>query len=434
MGKNLISYLIYSMCLFNYFLNIHGYNIAVIGTGYVGLVVGAGLAELDHTVTCVDIDVKKIAQLKNHKIPIYEPELAELVIKNEKKGNLHFSTKILDAVTDAEIIFLAVGTPSRSDGSADLTAVMNAINTIFEISDDNYRIIVNKSTVPIGFGEILKKIIKKVEKNIDIVSNPEFLREGSAVHDFFHPNRIVIGSNNKKSADIIHELYKHLGDIPYVVTDVTTAETIKYAANAFLALKISYINEIATLCEKTGADIHMVTHGIGLDPRIGSSFLKCGPGFGGSCFPKDTKALLHIASSHNIELKTVKAAVDANESRKHHIVELVQDTLGDLTDKNIGVWGITFKADTDDVRESPSITIIQSLHDKGAHIKVYDPLGMENMKKIFPFLDYCDTKEQARTGVDLLLILTEWEEFKKYTPSHIPVIDTRNIMEKEMTE
>lgn len=418
------------------------HKVAIIGSGYVGLVVGAGLSEFGHHVMCVDIDAHKINNLRKGIIPIYEPELSDLILKNISENRLSFTCDINNAIQSSDIIFIAVGTPSKKDGSPDLSAVNSVIKTIAN-NLNGYKIICTKSTVPIGMNAIIKKLLTNfIEgKDFDIVSNPEFLREGTAVKDFFNPDRVVIGSDSQKAIDIIYDLYAPLltKNIPFLITDINTAETIKYASNAFLAIKLSYINEIAQLCEKVGAKIEDVSRGIGLDPRIGNLFLKPGPGFGGSCLPKDASALLTKAEEVGVPLNTLKAALKTNDAQKKNIVNKIRVLLNDdVQGKIIAIWGLAFKANTDDVREAPAITIIQLLLEMGAIIKAYDPIANENMQKIIPNITYCSNKEEALIDADVLLVLTEWEEFKHIKKLRAitdvmkrPIIvDTRNILIK----
>lgn len=414
------------------------FTISVIGTGYVGLVLGAGLAELGHQVTCIDIDESKIAQLEEGNIPFFEPGLSQLVTKNVSERTLFFTTKY-DSIATSDLVFIAVGTPSNSDGSCDTSAVFSAVETILSISQTT-KIICIKSTVPIGTCCKIEQLIKEKQLNnaLEVVSNPEFLREGSAVQDFFNPDRIVIGAHSQKASDSIKKLFSSFisKNIPVLETDLASAETIKYASNAFLAIKISYINEIAHLCEKVNANCADVAFGMGLDKRIGHKFLKPGPGFGGSCLPKDTRALLHSAREVGVNFNLVKAALETNQHQKELILAKVCGLLDDdLGGKTIGIWGLAFKAGTDDIRESSALYIIEQLLKKGALIKAYDPIAMNNCKKIFPEIEYCNSKEDALADADLLLILTEWDEFKTIESSNLrsgsrlpKIFDTRNIL------
>jgi UDPglucose 6-dehydrogenase len=422
------------------FVACSGSNITVIGTGYVGLVAGASLADFGHTVCCVDIDAEKIASLNKGTVPFYEPGLAELVQKNTPLGNLSFSTNIRASLTNADIIFLAVGTPMMSDGSADISAVLASIDTIASVLQDGlYRLICIKSTVPIGTTDLINNaLLERVSSDtFDVVFNPEFLREGCALRDFAEPERIVIGLGSEKARAIMEEIYAPLKrkGVPFFVTNAVTAETIKYASNAFLAVKISYINEMANLCEKTGAHIYDVAHGMGLDSRIGNKFLTPGPGFGGSCFPKDSHALLKKAEEAHVQLRIVTAALEANDFQKKHVVDKLQSLLRhNLKGQTIAILGLAFKANTDDVRESAAIDVIKQLLAQGATIRAYDPLAMENMKKIMPAIYYASSLQDALADSDAAIILTEWDEFKQIGMSKnqhsykLPILDTRNIL------
>ncbi len=426
----------------------NSYKVTILGTGYVGLVLGTGLAELGHTVICADIDEEKITRkqvahrLQQGIIPIYEPGLTELIKKNVAAQKLEFTYDLEGAIQASEIIFLAVGTPQSSDGKADISQILAVANTIAD-NINSPKIVCTKSTVPIGTGNRIKSIMK--EKNVldlvTVVSNPEFLREGSAVFDFFNPDRIVIGSDTTQSKEIMQNLYAPLieNKVPFLATDIVTAEAIKYASNGFLAVKISYINELANLCEKVGANCEDLSRGMGLDKRIGHQFLKPGPGFGGSCFPKDTHALLKSAEEVGVNLSVVRAAIDTNELQKLRVVERICSILsGDVNNKTISILGLAFKANTDDVRESSAITVIQELLKKGAIVKAYDPIAMINMQKIIPNIDYCPNVVEAAQDADMLVVLTEWDEFKTldaeniYSVMNQPIIfDTRNILPHE---
>lgn len=428
------------LCVFT-FLQISCYKVAVVGTGYVGLVMGAALADFGHTVQCVDIVQEKINQLNKGIIPIYEPGLEELVVKNTASQKLSFSTNIQHALEQAEIIILAVGTPMRQDGTADASAIFAALETVADVLQDHvYRIVCIKSTVPIGTADLIKNMLAErcTTGSFDVVSNPEFLREGCAVKDFMEPERVIVGATSPKAVAILQELYQPLQQkhIPFFVTDSATAETIKYASNAFLAIKIAYINEIAELCQKTGANIFDVAHGMGLDSRIGNKFLTPGPGYGGSCFPKDTNALLKKAEALAMDLRTVRAAIEANDAHKKNLVNKVAALVpGGLTGKAVAVLGLAFKANTDDVRESAAIDVINGLLEHGATVYAYDPLAMPNMKKIVPNIHYAASAQEALQHADAAIVLTEWEEFKNLKASNkklcklnIPVLDTRNIL------
>ena len=407
-------------------------HVGVIGTGYVGLVTGACFAEFGVFVTCVDKDKKKIRSLKEGLVPFYEPGLEELVQRNSKEGRLKFTTDIADAVSSSLVVIIAVGTPPRGDGSADLTYVEGVAKEIAE-NMDGYRVIVTKSTVPVGTGDRIRKTISKNLKeqvDFDIVSNPEFLREGSAIEDFMRPNRVVIGANSQQAIAIMRDLYKplYLIETPFVITNIETAELIKYASNSFLATKISYINEIANLCEKVGADVHTVAKGMGLDQRIGPKFLHPGPGFGGSCLPKDTRALLKIAEDHGVNLSIVDAAVRSNESQMGLMIKKIKNGMGILRDKTIAILGLTFKPNTDDIRDAPSLSIIRNLLQEKVKIKIYDPVIknkelIDKSKEMITYdstlgalsskqVTYCRDPYEAAKGAHALVIVTEWNQFR----------------------
>ena len=391
-------------------------KVCVIGTGYVGLVAGACLAQMGNSVICVDKDADKIEKLKNGIIPIYEPLLDDLVALNSSKGRLFFSCDLKDAVKKSQICFIAVGTPEDKNGCADLSSVYETAREIALCLDD-YKIIVNKSTVPVGTGHKIRDLIKSVtDVDFDIVSNPEFLKQGAAVEDFLRPDRVVIGSDSPRATKIMQELYAPhtLNGNPVMIMDIKSAEMTKYAANSFLALKISYINEIANICEKTGADALMVKNAVCADRRIGSKFFYAGIGFGGSCFPKDLKALINTASDSGIDPVVLKAAYDTNlKQRKIFTDKILQRFNSNLKGKTFGVWGLSFKPQTSDMREAPSITIINTLLDCGAKIKAFDPKAFDEAKKIFKdSIEYSKTSYEALLDADALLLLTEWHEFR----------------------
>jgi UDPglucose 6-dehydrogenase len=389
----------------------------MVGTGYVGLVSGACLADFGNNVLCVDIDAKRLEQIENGIMPIYEPGLRELVERNYSSGRLKFTTDLGSAVKDSTVIFSAVGTPMRKDGSCDLTAVFQVAKDIAEHIDE-YKVIVQKSTVPVGTSEKVGDIIgkhlgKKIE--FDRVSNPEFLREGSAIEDFMRPNRVVIGVESERAREVMREIYRplYLLETPVVFTTIRTAELIKYASNAFLATKISFINEMADLCERLGADIDEVAKAMGLDKRIGSKFLHAGVGYGGSCLPKDVSAIMHTAEGAGMPLKVIGAAHEVNESRVPIVMEKIQSELPDLEGKEIAVLGIAFKPNTDDIREAPSLKLIDKLIEKGARVKAYDPAAMDNAReKYSESIAFCDNSYAAVDGADALVIMTEWNEFR----------------------
>jgi UDPglucose 6-dehydrogenase len=396
-------------------------HIAVIGTGYVGLVTGACFAEFGVFVTCVDKDRDKIESLKKGIIPFYEPGLEDLVSRNYKQGRIKFTTEISGAIEDSLIIFIAVGTPPRGDGSADLSYVDEVAQEIAN-HIKSYKVVVTKSTVPVGTGERLRKIISEtlINKigadsiNFDIVSNPEFLREGAAIEDFMRPNRVVLGVDSQKAIAILKDLYRplYLIETPFVIANIETAELIKYASNSFLAVKISFINEIANLCEKVGADVNMVAKGMGLDGRIGSKFLHAGAGFGGSCFPKDTRALLQIASARGVELSIVNSAIEANERQIALMSAKIRSAMPDIKGKTIAILGLSFKPNTDDIREAPALSIIQTLVEEGAKIRTYDPVAMDNARKTASDIAYCSDAYDACSGADAVAIVTEWNQFR----------------------
>jgi UDPglucose 6-dehydrogenase len=392
-------------------------RIAMIGTGYVGLVSGACFSEFGVTVTCVDKDAGKIERLNRGEIPIYEPGLDELVAKNVKAGRLSFSLDLASSVADADAVFIAVGTPSRrGDGHADLSYVYGAAEEIARGIND-YTVVVTKSTVPVGTGREVARIIRKTRPDVDfgVASNPEFLREGSAIGDFLRPDRVVIGTDSDRARAVMRALYRplYLIETPIVMTSLETAELIKYAANTFLATKITFINEIADLCEKVGADVHDVAKGIGLDGRIGKKFLHPGPGYGGSCFPKDTLALVRTAQDYGSPLRIVETVVDINDKRKKSMADrIVEACGGDVDGKTIAVLGVTFKPNTDDMRDSPSLDIIPALQAKGAVIRAFDPAGRHEAEKMLPGVNWCDDTYETLEGASAIALLTEWNEFR----------------------
>jgi len=414
-------------------------KISILGTGYVGLVTGAGISEFGHHVTCVDIDKEKINQLNNGKIPIFEPGLNSLLKSNSKKERLFFSADIEKAIKESDIIFIAVGTPQKNSGEVDLRYVESVSKTISK-NLNKYKIICTKSTVPVGTGELIEKILLENNDRSDFgyVSNPEFLREGSAVKDFLIPDRLVIGARSEKAFSIMKEVYRpfFINETPIVNTSVETAEMIKYASNAFLALKISYINEIANLCEIVGADIHHVAKAMGQDGRISAKFLHPGPGFGGSCFPKDTMALVNMGKNFNHPVKTVEAAIEVNKEQFLRMVNKIDSLLDhQVSGKKIAILGLSFKPQTDDIREAPSTKIIPKLISKGAKINAYDPVAIENFKINYPDLNYFENWEDTVKGVDACVILTEWHEFRgidlrklKMLMSNPIILDTKNIL------
>jgi UDPglucose 6-dehydrogenase len=422
-------------------------RIAVIGTGYVGLVSGACFSEFGLDVVCVDKDAGKIAGIKAGKMPIYEPGLEALVENNVRAGRLSFSTDLKASVKSADAVFIAVGTPSRrGDGHADLSYVHDAAREIAEAMD-HYTVVVTKSTVPVGTGREVSRIIKETRPtaDFDVCSNPEFLREGSAIGDFMRPDRVVIGADSDLAREVMRRLYRplYLIETPIVFTSIETAELIKYAANTFLATKITFINEIADLCEKVGANVNDVARGIGLDGRIGRKFLHAGPGYGGSCFPKDTLALVKTAQDYGAPLKIVETVVAVNEARKPAMADRVVAALGgSVAGKTIAALGLTFKPNTDDMRDSPSLGILPALQKAGATIRAFDPEGMNEAKKLLPDLTYCKDAYDCMTGADALVLITEWNEFRALDLTRVksllrqPVlVDLRNVYSPaEMTE
>jgi UDPglucose 6-dehydrogenase len=411
----------------------------MIGTGYVGLVSGACFSEFGVDTVCVDTDASKIERLKAGTIPIYEPGLDDLVAKNTAAGRLSFTTEIGPAVKGADAVFIAVGTPSRrGDGHADLTYVYNAARDIAR-EMDRYTVIVTKSTVPVGTSREVQRIVREVrsDADFDVASNPEFLREGSAIGDFMRPDRIVIGAESERAQQVMRQLYRplYLIETPIIMTALETAELIKYAANAFLATKITFINEIANLCERVNADVHDVARGIGLDGRIGRKFLHAGPGYGGSCFPKDTLALARTAADHGTPIRLVETTIDINDKRKRAMADRVVAMCGgSVKGKVIGVLGVTFKPNTDDMRDAPSLDIVPALQKAGARIQAYDPAGMHEAKPLLPDVNWTDDAYAAATGADALVILTEWNEFRALQLDRLAkimkrraIVDLRNV-------
>lgn len=413
-------------------------DIAVIGTGYVGLVTGAGLSDFGNDVVCVDIDEKKIEALRRGVIPIYEPGLDKLVSKNVSEGRLRFTTDLAQAIRDARAIFIAVGTPPKADGSADLRYVEDVARTIAKHMNGP-KLIITKSTVPIGTGRMIEKIIESSGTNhtVSVASNPEFLREGSAIEDFMKPDRVVIGASDQETIDLMKEIYAplHSLEIPFVVTNVESSELIKYASNGFLATKITFINEIAIICEQVGANVQDVALGMGLDSRIGPKFLQAGPGFGGSCFPKDTSAMADIAHKYGYEFQIIESVLRVNDDVKERMVwKVIEAAGGDVSGKTIALLGLAFKPDTDDMRDSPTIPIIKGLQKRGAKIRAFDPQAMENCRSIFENVTYCEDAYATAEGADVLVIATEWNLFRALKLDRIRkamktpvVVDLRNV-------
>ena len=418
-------------------------RIAMIGAGYVGLVSGACFSDFGHHVTCVDSDALKVAALNNSEMPIHEPGLAELVARNAGQGRLAFTNDLKSAVSDAEVVFIAVGTPSRrGDGHADLSYVYAAAREIAGALPAE-AVVVTKSTVPVGTGDEVERIIREENPRtrVAVVSNPEFLREGAAIRDFKHPDRIVIGTDDPRARSVMAAVYRplHLNSSPILYTDRRTAELTKYAANSFLATKIAFINEIADLAEKVGANVQEVARGIGLDNRIGQKFLHAGPGFGGSCFPKDALALIKTGQDNESPVRIVETVVAVNDLRKRAMARKVANAFGgNLRGKSIAVLGVTFKPDTDDMRDAPSIPLITALQDMGAEVRVFDPVGMEQARKVFENVTFCENAYDCARGCHALVIVTEWEQFRALDLKEMAsimacpvIVDLRNIYSPE---
>jgi UDPglucose 6-dehydrogenase len=419
-------------------------NVVMIGAGYVGLVSGTCFSEFGANVCCVDVNQDRVDSLSRGEIPIYEPGLDLLVAKNVEAGLLRFTTDLESAIPEADIVFIAVGTPTRrGDGHADLTYVYEAAKNIAPLLND-YTVIVNKSTVPVGTARQVERIIREhnADAEFDVASNPEFLREGAAISDFMRPDRVILGVNSERAEKVLRELYRPLNliEAPIKSMGLESAELTKYAANAFLATKISFINEISSLCEAVGADVHAVAKGMGLDGRIGNKFLHAGPGYGGSCFPKDTTALIRIAQENDIPLRIVEAVVDVNDAQKARMVKKIKSAFnGDLAGKTIAVLGLTFKPETDDMRESPAIAIIPPLMDKGAKIRAHDPKGMEQAKPLLPGgVEYCSDPYETTIGADAIVLMTEWNQYRSLDLRKLrnnmaghSFIDLRNVYEGE---
>lgn len=417
-------------------------NICVVGTGYVGLVTGACFAEFGNLVTCVDKDRAKIDMLLRGEIPIFEPGLAPIVQRNVQAERLRFSTDLPSSVRDSLVVFIAVGTPQGSDGRADLSFVHEVARSVAE-NLDSYKVVVTKSTVPAGTGRQIRDIIERHRREdhpFSVASNPEFLREGAAIEDFMRPNRVVLGTEDEQSAAILRDLYRplYLIETPIVLTDVVTAEVIKYASNAFLATKISFINEMADLCEAVGADVHVVAKGMGLDRRIGSKFLHPGPGYGGSCFPKDTRAVLELARDNDLALRIVEATIAVNESRAPRMLGKIRAALGgELSGRTVALLGLTFKPNTDDVRESPAVAVLDGLVAAGARVRVFDPVGLAALgERPGQGVTACSDEYAAAEGADVLVLATEWNQFRsldldrlKQALAQPVVVDLRNVYE-----
>jgi UDPglucose 6-dehydrogenase len=417
-------------------------DIAVIGTGYVGLVTGAGLADFGNDVICCDIDERKIDALNKGEIPIYEPGLDTIVNRNVIEGRLRFTTDLPEAIRSSRAIFIAVGTPPKPDGSADLRFVDEVARAIARYMNGP-KLVITKSTVPIGTGRMIERILAEAGNGhrASVVSNPEFLREGSAIEDFMRPDRIVIGSSDAESAELMKEIYAplHSLEIPFVITNVESSELIKYAANGFLATKISFINEVAVLCELVGGDVQDVARGIGLDGRIGSKFLQAGPGFGGSCFPKDTSAMADIAHRYGYEFEIIEAVLRVNQAIKERMVVKVAAALdGEIRGKTVAVLGLAFKPETDDMRDSPTVTLINGLQKQGALVRAYDPQAMDNARTMFDNVTFCHDAYETAEGADALVIATEWNEFRALNLDRVKkllrapvIIDLRNVYDPQ---
>jgi UDPglucose 6-dehydrogenase len=419
-------------------------NVAIIGTGYVGLVTGACLADFGHSVICVDSSAARVSTLRGGGIPFYEPGLGEVVSRNAEAGRLKFSQDLGEAMRVSEVIFVAVGTPEGTNGEADMSQIASVASDLARHMD-GYRVIVTKSTVPVGTGAWLRDTLGKhlgAGAEFDVVSNPEFLREGSAVNDFLRPDRVVIGTSSERAAAIMREIYRplYLIETPIVMTDVESSEMIKYASNAFLAVKIGFINEVANLCDKVGADVHVVAKGMGLDKRIGSKFLHPGPGYGGSCFPKDTRALAALGIQHEARQMIVEAAVDTNLRQRQQLVEKIQRALGGVERRRIGVLGLAFKPNTDDIREAPALYLCQTLAAAGAQIATFDPVAAaaaaDVLRDCTPAPIFAGDAYEAARGADALVIMTEWNEFRALDLGRLRtlmgnplIIDSRNVLD-----
>ena len=421
-------------------------KVVMIGSGYVGLVSGACFSEFGAHVTCVDVDAGKIEGLKQGEIPIYEPGLDDLVERNIREGRLSFTTSLAEVVPNADLVFIAVGTPSRrGDGHADLQYVYAAAREVARHLT-GYTVIVDKSTVPVGTARQVARIIREENPtaDFDVASNPEFLREGSAIGDFMRPDRVVIGVESERAEAQLRALYRPLNliEAPILATGLESAELIKYASNAFLATKVSFINEMSVLCEKVGADVHAIAKGMGMDGRIGRKFLHAGPGYGGSCFPKDTLALVRIAQEHGASVRIVEAAIEANAAQKARMVRKIIDAVGDVEGKQIAVLGLTFKPETDDMRDAPALAILPSLIEKGGVVRAHDPQGMEEAARLLPKgIQYCEQMQEAISGADVLVLMTEWNEYRNLDLEEVAesmrgnvFVDLRNVYEPTILE
>jgi len=417
-------------------------KICVVGIGYVGLTSAIGLADFGNYVIGFDIDRNKIHQLQKGNMIIYEPGLQELLARNIAAERIKFTANLKEALDKSEVVFIAVGTPENEngDGNVDIQYVENAVDDVIR-QVDSYKVLVIKSTVPVGYNRKVNEKIRESNRDIDVVSNPEFLREGKAVYDFFHPDRVVIGTNSEKAKEIMRDVYRTLNriNVPFLWTDWESAELIKYASNGFLAIKIAYINQLACLAEAIGADIISIAKGMGMDGRIGPKFLHAGPGYGGSCFPKDTKALSALAHQYGVPITIIDAVIEANKKQRMRIVERLRKRIPDISGKTIGILGLAFKAETDDIRESPSIDIVNELLRQGAIIKVHDPQAMQNFKdKYSDKVTYCENEYEASRDADALLVLTEWNEYRSLDLRRIKLVmrspyifDTRNVLDRD---
>lgn len=417
-------------------------KICVVGTGYVGLIAAVGLSDFGNQVTGVDLDEKKIDLLKNGVSPIYEPGVEDYLKRNLESGRLNFTSDIASTIKDCDVVFIAVGTPEKPNKEADLSYVETVLDSIAE-NMNGYKVIVTKSTVPVGTNRWIFETLKEKlgHSNFDVVSNPEFLREGKATQDFFHPDRTVIGYENEKAKDVMFEVYRSLNliSVPFVWCNLETAELIKYASNAFLATKITFINEIANLSEAVGADIHQVAKSMGMDGRISPKFLHPGPGYGGSCFPKDTKAIASFGKKYGVQMNLIESVIDTNEKQKARMVEKLSKLTDGLEGKTIAVLGLAFKQQTDDIRESPAITIVKEILSAKGNVQAHDPKGMDNFAKMYPDIMYCHSAYDAVKGADALIIITEWNEYRGLNLSRIKevmktniILDTRNLLDPEL--
>ncbi|MBN2655567.1 MAG: UDP-glucose/GDP-mannose dehydrogenase family protein [Spirochaetales bacterium] len=414
-------------------------NICVVGTGYVGLIAAVGLADFGNQVIAVDKNAGKIKMLQAGKSPIYEPGLSDYLQRNLEAGRLAFTTDTALAIRESDVVFIAVGTPEGFDGQPNMNHVTEVVHSIAD-NLDSYKVIVIKSTVPVGTNRRIEKYLKTrcSEQEFDVVSNPEFLREGSSVQDFFHPDRTVIGHSSERAKQVMFEVYRALNliSVPFLWCSLETAELIKYASNAFLATKITYINQMANLAEEVGADIHQVAGAMGMDGRISAKFLHPGPGYGGSCFPKDTKAIVATGDQYGVDMSLIREVVEANEKQKKRVVSRLEEKLDSLAGKTVAILGLAFKQRTDDVRESPSITIVNELIFRDAQVKAHDPEAMDNFKKHFPYIDYCENWEEAVKDAHVLIIATEWNEYRSLDPRKMRetmkgnlICDTRNLLD-----